>query len=89
MTAKKISEIFNLGINFDFDYHPKKNDFLILRYEYILPELKNKKRPFINYFISFLYDNGKWKINKGFDHIHSEFLEFKSGVIKYVVHQNV
>tara|TARA_B100001059_G_scaffold178085_1_gene178709 strand:- start:355 stop:861 length:507 start_codon:yes stop_codon:yes gene_type:complete len=89
LTAENIVGIINLGIEFDFEYIPQENDFLVLKFEYTNPELKNKRRPFINYYTSFLYNNGKWNINEGFDHIHYDFIEFKSGIIKYAPQHHI
>ena len=84
-TAKRIAELINSEVDFDFEYIPEDNDYLVLGFEYTHPALKNKVRPFISYYISFLFKNKKWTINQGFDHINNDYTAYKSGKIEYVV----
>lgn len=83
LTALKIELKLNDQNLFEFDYSPKEMDYLLLNITY-----KNKesslKRPYLNQYISFLYNNEKWTTNKGFDHMNSVFEELHSGIVTII-----
>jgi len=86
ITAEKIVKFLNSNFLFDFDYLPKENDEIRMEIDYVIENINGKfRRPYINYFVSFLYDGEKWIVNKGFDHIHNHYEEFKEGIVKYIV----
>lgn len=84
LTSTRIVEELNLKNLFDFEYLPEENDFLVLKSEYKYKQNKTRSRPFINYYISFIFKDGKWNINNGYDHIFNKYIDFKYGIIKYV-----
>ena len=65
----------------------EQNDLLTIKLEYKYPEINKKTRPFIDNFISLIFDR-QWKLNKGFEHIDNIYKEIKNGKIiinkKYV-----
>lgn len=83
LTVIKIVEKLNFKNLFDFEYLPEENDFLKLRNEYVYKQIKNRSRPFINIYISFIFMNGKWNINEGYDHIMNNYIDYKQGITKY------
>lgn len=84
LTPELIAEVLNKENVFDFDYVPAKNDFLKLVQNYAYVDINSKQnRPFIGYFISFLFDGEKWVINQGFDHVHLIHEDFKEGIVNY------
>lgn len=62
------------------NYLPRENDILKVRLEYIHPKKHKKSRPYINNFMSFIYDK-KWRLNKGFEHIHNSYEIIAEGEI--------
>ncbi|MEC4048912.1 hypothetical protein OX284_005700 [Flavobacterium sp. SUN046] len=86
MTTEKIVKFLNDIFVFDFEYEPNENDEIRMEIQYVIENINGKfRRPYINYFVSFLYDGEKWIVNKGFDHIHNHYEEFKEGIVKYIV----
>lgn len=86
ITAEKIAKFLNDKVVFDFEYEPNENDEIRMEIQYVIENINGKfRRPYINYFVSFLYDGEKWIVNKGFDHIHNDYEEFKEGIVKYIV----
>jgi hypothetical protein len=84
ITEEIIAEVLNKENVFDFDYVPAKNDYLKLVQNYTYEDINCKQnRPFIGYFISFLFDGEKWVVNQGFDHIHLIHEDFKEGIVNY------
>ena len=86
LTSKKIVECLNAKNVFEFNYEPKDTDLLEIRYEYVIPKIKNKERPYIGDYIIFEFKNKKWKINDGFETINNIYRTFKSGGL-YVAQQ--
>ncbi|MBM6499243.1 hypothetical protein H9X54_008000 [Flavobacterium macrobrachii] len=84
LTALKIVSILNSDYVFDFDYEPNENDLLSIKLDYLKSTLKGKSRPFIGEYISFIFKNGKWEINNGYDHISKVYKNYKEGKIIYI-----
>jgi hypothetical protein len=82
LTAIKIVELLNAKNLFDFEYFPEENDFLMLKREYILKQIKNRSRPYIDNYISFIFKNEKWEVNQGYDHVGIHYQCFKQGTVK-------
>ncbi|WBV61713.1 hypothetical protein PFY12_06210 [Chryseobacterium camelliae] len=59
---------------------PKENDLLTIRLKYKHPEKRRKSRPYINSFISFVYDK-EWRLNKGFEHADNSYETIAEGEI--------
>ncbi|QQV04330.1 MULTISPECIES: hypothetical protein [Chryseobacterium] len=86
ITAEKIAKFLNDDFVFDFEYEPDENDEIRMEIQYVIENINGKiRRPYSNYFVSFLYDGKEWIVNKGFDHIHNHYEEFKEGIVKYIV----
>lgn len=84
ITAEKIVRFLNDKVVFDFVYEPSQNDELQMEINYVIENINGKfRRPYINCFVSFLFDGNQWVVNKGFDHIDYHYKEFKEGIIKY------
>lgn len=81
LTALNIVSILNSDYVFDFDYEPNENDLLRIKLEYLKSSFKGKSRPYIGEYISFLFKNGKWEINNGYDHISKVYENYKQGKI--------
>lgn len=62
------------------NFSPKENDLLTIRLEYKHPEKHRKSRPYINDFISFVYEQ-EWRLNKDFEHIHNSYEIIAEGKI--------
>ncbi|CAM4190413.1 MULTISPECIES: hypothetical protein [Flavobacterium] len=86
LTTENILPILNSKNVFDFDYLPKENDMIWMHLEYTNKQYRFKVRPILWSFISFLYKDNKWTINKGFDHIHYNFEEYKNGIVEFNKH---
>ena len=86
ITTEKIVKFLNDNLFFDFEYEPNENDEIRMEIQYVIENINGKyRRPYINYFVSFLYEGEKWIVNKGFDHIDNHYEEFKEGIVKYIV----
>lgn len=62
------------------NYLPKDKDILKIRLKYIHPEKDGKSRPYINNFISFVYDK-EWRLNRAFEHAHNSYEIIAEGEI--------
>lgn len=84
LTTLSIVYILNSDYVFDFDYEPNENDLLRIKLEYLKSSFKGKSRLYIGEYISFLFKNGKWEINNGYDHISKVYENYKQGKITFV-----
>lgn len=82
LTTVIIVDILNKNKAFDFEYGPAGDDYLSLKFKYVHKEIKNRDRPYIDDYISFLFKDGKWIINKGYDHLKKVYEDFKEGVCR-------
>lgn len=62
------------------NYLLEENDILKIRLKYKYPEKHSKSRPYINNFISFIYDK-EWRLNKAFEHAHNSYEIIAEGEI--------
>lgn len=86
ITTKEIVTLLNQKNVFDFPYEPNQNDVLIIKLEYVIQSIKNKyTRPYIDQYISFLYNDGLWKINEGYDSIDFILEDYKEGIIENIL----
>lgn len=88
LTAAKFVEELNTENLFDFEYLPEEKDYLHIRIEYVNEEIKSRSRPYIDAYISFIFKKGKWTINKGYEHIHNTYKEFKEGIVNILKDRN-
>ncbi|RZJ69788.1 hypothetical protein [Flavobacterium sp.] len=79
ISATEIEHLLNTEHVFGFDYEPSQNDYLSFYFVYRFREFKAKPRPALGDRVSFLFSDGKWVANKGFDHIHLDFEMFRKG----------
>ncbi|MDI9309762.1 MAG: hypothetical protein QM535_06070 [Limnohabitans sp.] len=83
LTAMELADFLNSKNPFDFDYQPQNNDLLTINLKYVVLGIKNKySRPYIGSYISLIFNDGKWNTNKGYDHLHFIYEDFKQGEIK-------
>lgn len=88
LTAAKFVEELNTENLFDFEYLPEEKDYLHIRIEYVNEEIKGRSRPYIDAYISFIFKEGKWTINKGFDARNNVYMDFKEGIINIFTERN-
>ncbi len=79
ISTVQIEHFLNTDYVFNFEYEPRENDFLKLRMVYRFRDFKSKPRPYIGEYVSFLFTDGKWVANKGYDHIFLDFEIFRKG----------
>ena len=84
LSTVKIVEKLNTKNLFDFEYFPEEKDYLYIAIEYANEEIKKRSRPYVGGHISFIFEEGKWTINAGYDQMGSVYKNFKEGIVKYV-----
>ncbi|HLP14241.1 MAG TPA: hypothetical protein VK177_20080 [Flavobacteriales bacterium] len=75
VNEKKLVDALNRKNCFDFDYQPRENDQLQIRYN------KNLHKP---QFISFIFKGGKWKWGQWVHAVNRETQEISNGFVKPV-----
>ncbi len=62
ITNETILELLNLNLLFEFEYLPQNGDLFVLRQHYVYEnDIKNRNRPYLNNFLSFIFSNQNWK----------------------------
>ncbi len=77
LSAESITEFNNKNETFEH-FEIGKYDQLIIRMNYVYPEMYRKRRPYIGSFISLIFEV-EWNINTGFDHIEYHYKDIASG----------
>lgn len=82
LSASFLLEKINSKNIFDFEYKPSEGDNLIIRCEYIYRNIKKTSRPELYDFMSFIFQEGKWK-EEVYDVFNDKTKRFRSGLIKF------